>query len=61
MTDFIGSMNDSVWAVVVWLLVGAGIYFGVRTIVVQLRLLPQMFGAVAEPPYEDEKIGRAHV
>ena len=48
MTDFIGSMNDSVWAVVVWLLVGAGIYFGVRTIVVQLRLLPQMFGAVAE-------------
>ncbi|MGP5136645.1 alanine/glycine:cation symporter family protein [Corynebacterium variabile] len=56
MTDFIGSMNDSVWAVVVWLLVGAGIYFGVRTIVVQLRLLPQMFGAVAEPPYEDEML-----
>lgn len=56
MTDFIGSMNDSVWAVVVWLLVGAGIYFGVRTIVVQLRLLPQMFGAVAERPYEDEML-----
>ncbi len=49
-------MNDNVWGVVVWLLVGAGVYFGVRTIVVQLRLLPHMFGAVAEPPYEDEML-----
>lgn len=50
-------MNDNIWNVVVWFLVAAGLYFGVRTIVVQLRLFPQMFGAVAEPPYEDEMLG----
>ncbi|MDN5682337.1 sodium:alanine symporter family protein [Corynebacterium glyciniphilum] len=56
MTDFITSMNDGVWSVVVWALVGAGLYFGVRTILVQLRLFPQMFGAVAEAPYEDDEM-----
>jgi AGCS family alanine or glycine:cation symporter len=34
MTGFITSLNDSYWGVVVWILVGAGVYFGVRTVVV---------------------------
>ncbi|MCJ7859426.1 alanine/glycine:cation symporter family protein [Corynebacterium kalidii] len=58
MTDFITSMNDGVWSVVVWALLGAGLYFCVRTILVQLRLFPQMFGAVAEAPYEDDEMTR---
>lgn len=54
MTDFISSMNDNVWSVVAFLLLAAGLYFGVRTVVVQLRLFPQMFGAVTEAPYEED-------
>lgn len=56
MTEFITNINDGVWSVVVWALVGAGLYFGVRTVVVQLRLFPQMFGAVSESPYEDDEM-----
>ena len=62
MTDFITSLNDSYWGVVVWILLAAGVYFGVRTVVVQLRLLPHMFRAVTEPPYEEAELlaaGRA--
>lgn len=55
MTDFISAMNDSVWGIVVWLLLAAGLYFCVRTIVVQLRLLPQMFGAVVEPAFDEDR------
>ncbi|WP_312802318.1 alanine/glycine:cation symporter family protein [Corynebacterium variabile] len=56
MTDFITSLNDSYWGVVVWILVAAGVYFGIRTIVVQIRLLPHMFGAVTEPPSQDDDV-----
>ncbi|WP_010119054.1 alanine/glycine:cation symporter family protein [Corynebacterium nuruki] len=62
MTDFITSLNDGYWGVVVWILLAAGVYFGVRTVVVQLRLLPHMFRAVTEQPYEEDEIlaaGRA--
>lgn len=56
MTDFISSMNDNIWLVLAFILVTVGLYFGVRTAVVQLRLFPQMFGAVAEAPYEDDEM-----
>ena len=56
MADFITSLNDSYWGVVVWILVGSGVYFGIRTIVVQIRLLPDMFGAVTESPSQDDDI-----
>lgn len=47
---FIDAFNEKFWLVVLFLLVAAGLYFGVRTIVVQIRYIPDMFRAVAEPP-----------
>lgn len=45
-----GTINDNLWTVVPWVLIAAGIYFGVRTLVVQVRMLPDMFKAVVEKP-----------
>lgn len=42
------TINDNLWMVIPFLLIGAGVYFGVRTVVVQLRLLPDMFRSVVE-------------
>lgn len=50
MTDVV---NDNVWKVIPFLLILAGIYFGARTIVVQLRMIPEMFRAVTEKPGGD--------
>lgn len=43
-------INDKLWFVLSFLLLGAGIYFGIRTIVVQLRMIPEMFRSVGEKP-----------
>ncbi|AZA11708.1 alanine/glycine:cation symporter family protein [Corynebacterium gerontici] len=43
-------INDKLWLVISFLLLGAGIYFGARTIVVQLRMIPEMFRSVGEKP-----------
>ena len=49
--DFIVNIiNNNLWKVIPFLLLAAGIYFGVRTIVVQIRKVPDMFRAVAEAP-----------
>ncbi|AJK69196.1 alanine/glycine:cation symporter family protein [Corynebacterium marinum] len=45
-----GTINDNLWTVVPWLLIAAGFYFGFRTVVVQLRMIPDMFRAVVEKP-----------
>ena len=45
-----GSINGVIWNIIPWLLIAAGIYFGLRTLFVQIRLLPAMLKAVAEKP-----------
>ena len=51
-------VNDNLWKVIPFLLLAAGIYFGLRTIFVQLRMLPDMFKAVAESPKGKDHDGR---
>lgn len=43
-------INDNLWMILPFLLVGAGLYFGVRTRLVQLTKIPEMFRAVVEKP-----------
>ncbi|RNE49437.1 alanine/glycine:cation symporter family protein [Corynebacterium alimapuense] len=45
-----GTINDNLWTVVPWLLIAAGTYFGIRTVLVQLRMVPDMFRAIIEKP-----------
>lgn len=44
----INVINDNLWMVLPFLLVAAGLYFGGRTLLVQIRMLPEMFKAVVE-------------
>lgn len=47
----IGAINSSLWTYVLpWLLIAAGVFFGVRTALVQVRMIPDMFKAVVEKP-----------
>ncbi|APT93668.1 sodium:alanine symporter [Corynebacterium phocae] len=47
----IGAINSNLWTYVLpWLLIAAGLYFGFRTVVVQLRMVPDMFKSVVESP-----------
>ena len=57
--NFIGTMNDGIWVVIPFLLLAAGAYFGVRTLLVQLRMLPDMFRAVKETPDDGKKSGES--
>ena len=58
-TSFVNdSLNGIIWNVVPWLLLAAGIYFGLRTIFVQIRLLPEMLKAVTETPKGKDREGR---
>lgn len=41
-------INDNYWKIIPFLLIAAGVYFAVRTLVVQIRMIPDMFRAVAE-------------
>jgi len=45
-----GTINDNLWTVVPWLLIAAGLYFGIRTILVQIRMVPDMLRSVMEKP-----------
>ncbi len=50
-TDFVANtVNENVWKVLAFVLLGAGIYFGVRTLLVQFRYIPDMFRAIREKP-----------
>lgn len=46
-------INDNLWMILPFLLVAAGLYFGGRTLLVQIRMLPEMFKAVVEKPAKD--------
>ncbi|APT85033.1 alanine/glycine:cation symporter family protein [Corynebacterium aquilae] len=50
----VDSASNSLWSVLVYILVAAGLYFCVRTIVVQLRYIPAMFSAITEKPSQSE-------
>lgn len=49
-TELIEFWNGKYWLFMIGLLVVAGLYFCVRTIVVQIRYLPDMFRAIGEKP-----------
>lgn len=49
-TDWVNAWNDKYWLFMIVLLVIAGLYFCWRTIVVQLRYIPEMFKAITEKP-----------
>ena len=58
-TSFVNdTLNGVIWEIVPWLLLAAGIYFGLPTIFVQVRLLPEMFKAVTEKPQGKDRQGR---
>ncbi|UIZ91518.1 alanine:cation symporter family protein [Corynebacterium sp. CNCTC7651] len=58
-TSFIdGTLNGIIWKVVPWFLIAAGVYFGLRTLFVQIRLLPDMFKAITETPKGKDRQGR---
>lgn len=49
-TFIASTVNANLWKVIPFLLLAAGIYFGIRTLVVQLRLVPDMFKSVVDKP-----------
>lgn len=53
-----GTLNGFIWKAVPWFLIGAGVYFGLRTLFVQIRMVPDMFRAVAETPKGKDAGGR---
>ncbi|MCP1386651.1 alanine:cation symporter family protein [Corynebacterium sp. TA-R-1] len=58
-TSFIdGTLNGIIWNIVPWFLIAAGAYFGLRTLFVQVRMLPDMFKAITETPKGKDRQGR---
>ena len=57
--SFITSVDGFLGYVLVAVLVPVGLYLTIRTGVVQLRLLPEMFRLIREPAGHDAEIGRA--
>ncbi|VEI52107.1 alanine/glycine:cation symporter family protein [Kocuria rosea] len=49
-TDLVGTLGGWVWNVVFAILIGVGLYLTVRTGVVQLRLVPEMFRVLNDKP-----------
>ena len=39
-TFVITTINDNIWQVIPFLLIAAGLYFAIATIVVQIRMIP---------------------
>ncbi len=53
---FVGdTLSGNLWALIPWLLLAAGGYFGIRTVVVQIRMIPDMLRRVVEKPSEAVK------
>ncbi|MDO4910974.1 MAG: alanine/glycine:cation symporter family protein [Corynebacterium sp.] len=50
--ELIDAFNNKYWYFVIALLVIAGVWFGLRTLFVQIRYIPDMFKAVTEKPDE---------
>ena len=55
LNDAITWFNGYYWNLVIVLLVVAGVYFSVRTLLVQIRMVPEMFRNIAEKPVD--KVG----
>ncbi len=55
LNDAVTWFNDYYYNVVIVLLVVAGVYFSVRTLLVQIRMVPEMFRSIAEKPVD--KVG----
>lgn len=49
-TDWVNAWNDKYWLFMIALLIFAGLYFCWRTILVQIRYIPEMFRAITEKP-----------
>lgn len=45
------TVNDNVWKVIPFLLLAAGVYFGLRTIIVQIRMFPDMIRSLTDKPH----------
>ena len=43
------TLNENIWKIIPVFLLAAGAYFGIRTLVVQIRMVPDMFRSVKEP------------
>ena len=54
-TEFVASINDIYWYGVIALLVFAGLYFSASTLLVQIRMFPEMLRTITEKPSEIEK------
>ncbi|MDK8878436.1 alanine/glycine:cation symporter family protein [Corynebacterium sp. MSK008] len=52
------SLNGVLWNIVPVFLIAAGVYFGFRTLFVQIRMVPDMLKAVAETPKGKDREGR---
>ena len=52
------SLNGVLWNIVPVFLIAAGVYFGFRTLFVQIRLIPDMLKAIAETPKGKDREGR---
>ena len=52
------SLNGLIWNIVPVFLIGAGVYFGLRTLFVQIRMFPDMLKAVTETPKGKDRDGR---
>ncbi len=50
--DFLTTdINDNLWMVIPVFLILAGVYFGLRTIIVQIRMFPDMIRSLKEKPH----------
>lgn len=54
LADFIASVNDVYWYAVIALLVIAGLYFSFTTLIVQVRMFPEMLRTIVEKPSDIE-------
>lgn len=54
-TDFVANINDIYWYGVIALLVFAGLYFSVTTLLVQVRMFPEMLRTITEKPSDIEE------
>ncbi|WP_047240481.1 alanine/glycine:cation symporter family protein [Corynebacterium epidermidicanis] len=50
LVEYIGVFNEKYWLLVIALLVIAGVWFGITTLLVQIRYIPDMFKVIVEKP-----------
>ena len=55
LADAVASVNDVYWYLVIALLVLAGLWFSLTTLIVQIRMFPEMLRTIVEKPSEIEE------